>query len=179
MTLKTSPETFYQQISVKDYAGVFAAPDNSIALIKKELGPEKLRAFLVLVIVDLVEFFSVSNSMNNQQIIQTADLIAEEYYYMKPEDFKLCFNKAKKGKLGTGQVYNRIDGAVIFKWLEEYAQERADQATNQYLVKHDEIKGQIHMERKSEIKQIADKEKEFHEVRLDQFKKEQSHAQKT
>jgi len=47
-----------------------------------------------------------------------------EFYWLKPEDFKLCFNNAKTGKYG--QLYNRLDGSVIFEWLNNYQNERAE-----------------------------------------------------
>ena len=71
-------------------------------------------------------FFNVGKIMNDNQAAQTADLIIEEYYFLKPDDFKLCFNRAKKGLYG--KVYDRIDGAVILEWLGRYEKERGSMA---------------------------------------------------
>ena len=60
----------------------------------------KLRAFMVNIIIDLVMFFNVGKTMKDTQAAQTADLIIEEFYFFKPDDFKLCFNRAKKGLYG-------------------------------------------------------------------------------
>ena len=57
--------------------------------------------------------------MSAVQVAQTADLVIEEFYYLKPDDFKLCFTQAKKGIYG--KLYDRID---------RYDQDRCIQAEN-------------------------------------------------
>jgi len=66
--------------------------------------------------------------MNDIQAAQTADLIIDEYYFFKPDDFKLCFTRAKKGLYG--KVYDRIDGQIIFDWLNSYCKDRLNEAEN-------------------------------------------------
>ena len=61
--------------------------------------------------------------MKHEQIVTTAELILNDYWALKPEDLKLCFDNAKKGKYG--KIYDRIDGQIIFEWLELYLEERA------------------------------------------------------
>mgnify|MGYP000522076099 CR=1 FL=1 len=90
--------------------------------MNKEFGETHLRVFMVKVLNDLVDFFSVGKSMGAVQVAQTVDLIIDEYYFLKPDDFKLCFNRAKKGLYG--KVYDRIDGQVILEWLGLYVKER-------------------------------------------------------
>jgi hypothetical protein len=46
----------------------------------------------------------------------------EDYAVLKPDDFVLFFNRAKKGNYG--KAYDRMDGMVIFEWLEMFMQER-------------------------------------------------------
>ncbi len=96
----------------------------AIAAIRRDHGPVVAKAFLVIALVDLIDFFNVTNTFTDQQINATADLIMQEFYWLKPEDFKLCFNNAKLGRYG--QTYNRLDGAVIFEWLNTYQSERAE-----------------------------------------------------
>lgn len=110
---------------------VFKSPSCSIAVMNKEFGEIKLRAFLSLVIVDVAMFFSVGKMMNDTQAAQTVDLIIEEFYFFKPDDFKLCFNRAKRGVYG--KVYDRIDGQVIFEWLNTYRNERCTEAQQQII----------------------------------------------
>lgn len=98
--------------------------ERSLAAISKQHGEGTVKAFLVLAIGDLLEFFSVGNTMGDQQIVQTVVFILEDHRHLTIEDFKVFFNNCKKGLYGT--TYNRIDGQVILEWLGKYENERAD-----------------------------------------------------
>lgn len=120
--LENWPMLYYKALHPKTVNDVFQSPSCSIAVMNKNFGETKLRAFMAKIIIDVVMFFNVGKIMNDNQAAQTADLIIEEYYFLKPDDFKLCFNRAKKGLYG--KVYDRIDGAVILEWLGRYEKER-------------------------------------------------------
>ncbi|HAH35142.1 MAG TPA: hypothetical protein DCL81_00870 [Algoriphagus sp.] len=61
--------------------------------------------------------------MTEDQAIDTAYLLLEKYPYESFEDFVIMFRNAKMGKYG--ELYNRLDGQIIFKWMEEYMEEKA------------------------------------------------------
>ena len=75
---------------------------------------------------EVTEFFPVPEKMSQRQIGLTVDLILEDYYFLKPEDIRLCFRNAMKGYYG--RVYNRIDGQIILSWLKQYSDERLETA---------------------------------------------------
>lgn len=100
----------------------FSAQTQSIARIKKEMGDLMINAFLTLALTELVESFNIGKTMNQQQIVFTVEAIKTDYYFLKPEELKYCFNNAKKGKYGV--MYDRIDCAVICDWIEKYLEER-------------------------------------------------------
>lgn len=81
--------------------------------------------------------------MKAEQILQTADLIVDDYAILKIDDFKLCFDRAKKGRYG--EVY-RIDGQVIFKWLNQYFDDRLTEAENLSYRQHQEHKKDLIIE---------------------------------
>ena len=118
----TLPMPYYNSLRPKTVNDVFDSPSCSIAVMNKEFGETHLRGFMVKVLNDLIDFFNVGKSIGAVQVAQTVDLIIDEYYFFKPDDFKLCFNRAKKGLYG--KVYDRIDGAVILEWLGRYEKER-------------------------------------------------------
>lgn len=93
--------------------------------------------------------------MNDQQIKQTSQLIISEYWFLKPEDFKLCFNQAKKGHYG--KVFDRIDGMVIMEWLNQYCQQRTEVADDINFQKHDQIKYQTEIENRDRESAAAEK----------------------
>jgi len=78
--------------------------------------------------------------MNAVQIARAADLILEKFYYFKIEDFKLCFENAKMGFYG--QVFGRIDLQILFGWLTQYENERADAAELITQGEHNEIRSE-------------------------------------
>ena len=46
----------------------------------------------------------------------------EEYYYLRVDEFKVCFRMAMKGEFGP--VYNRIDGQIFFEWIRKFFSKR-------------------------------------------------------
>lgn len=122
-----------QSLTVRGLNDIVASESSAVALMPVM----ESKTVLVFLINDISEFLNIKDTLNPNQIVATVDLILEEYGYMKPEDFKLCFNQAKKGFYG--QVYNRIDGQVILSWLKEYAIERIE-----YFEQHNSRKAQNH-----------------------------------
>ncbi len=89
-------------------------------------GEQPLQAILVIILTDVIKFFNVGKTMGQEQIVQTIRLITEDFYYFNIEDFKLCFNNAKRGLYG--KIYDRIDGNIIYEWLQKYSEERVKTA---------------------------------------------------
>lgn len=102
-----------------------------LALVKKEQGQGIVYSFLIDIITDVVDYFNVGKSMGAMQIAQTAELVFQEYYFLRPDDFKLCFNNAKKGLYG--KLFDRLDGGIIMEWLTTYSEQREEFM----LMKHD------------------------------------------
>ena len=118
----------------KKIEDVFLSVEPSIATVIKKLGETKARAAVVYLLADALEFFNASETISDTQVATTADLIIEEYPYMKLDDLKLCFKNAMKMKYS--KIYNRIDGQVIMSWLKEYNKERCTIADNQSWNEH-------------------------------------------
>lgn len=76
--------------------------------------------------------------MNDLQLAETAKLLLQEYYFLKIEDLRICFDRMKLGHYG--QTYDRIDGNVILGALKVYTEERINVAENLTLESHKELK---------------------------------------
>lgn len=98
----------------------------ALATVTMELGENHVRAIVVILLSEVVDFFNASNTMNDSQVAVTTDLIIEEYPYFKIDDLKLAFRNAMKGRYG--EIYNRLDGSVIMGWLKQYNRERSTRA---------------------------------------------------
>lgn len=108
------------------------------SVLKKELGDEKTKAFLVLILTDVITFFNVGKTMNQTQVVQVVNLLQKTYFYLKPSELKYCFERAKLGVYG--KLFDRIDGAIIFDWVECYLQERLGVIIEQNEHKHEKFK---------------------------------------
>lgn len=97
-----------------------------------------VQATLVEAIFDLNDYFNISNRMTDAQTIDVVRLIMEKFNYFKLADFKLCFKNAKTGLYG--KVYNRIDGLIIFEWLNLYASERIQVAETASIARDNALK---------------------------------------
>lgn len=124
--LKTLPLPYYQAMKPKTIDDVFSSPTCSIAKFKAEVGETKARALVVYILADVVQNLNVGKTMNDLQIARTADLILDEFFYLKPEDFKLCFDRALMGKYGV--AFDRLDTQIVFSWLYKYCGDRAEKA---------------------------------------------------
>lgn len=100
-------------------------------------------ALINLLIVDVVTFLNLGKSMSAQQVLATAKLILKDKSTknLKPDDFKICFENAKKGYYGRS--FDRVDGQIVFEWLNAYMVERMDV--------HENLAQQLHDERKKGI----------------------------
>lgn len=135
MTMLTNPESALQGmvgLTVKD-----AIYSNTPSIFKLSLfSKQKAEDLLMILIDDVVSFLNVGKTMDAPQAIETCKLILSdpETKNLKPEDFKICFNNAKKGIYG--KQYDRVDGQVIFEWLRDYMAERMDLHESLAMLKH-------------------------------------------
>ena len=67
--------------------------------------------------------------MNENQIYETAQMILDSYPYFTLADINLIFKKAKKGDFG--QIYDRLDGQIIFSWFTKYNSLRCSESEEQ------------------------------------------------
>lgn len=114
----------YSQATVgKNEISVFTSQAPSLSVLKFTdiVG---LKAALTLLISEVGDFINISDkyNMGDAQIVATVNMIIEEYGYFKIDDFKVCFDRAMRGKYG--KTFNRLDGMVIMEWLEKYDAER-------------------------------------------------------
>lgn len=99
----------------------------SFALVIASEGNDKLAvAMLVKMINEVIKHFNIGKTMDDAQVMNTSRFILGEYSMLKLDHFAWCFDRAKKGKYGI--VYDRIDGHVIFEWIEKFLHEFYEEA---------------------------------------------------
>ena len=90
--------------------------------IKNEKGQQAAVGVLVAMMDSCQQYFNLQQPMQPMQLALTAELIMEDYYYLRVEELQLCFRMAMKGEFGP--LYNRIDGQVFFEWIKKYLTKR-------------------------------------------------------
>jgi hypothetical protein len=108
--------------SIKDLPAVIASNHESLAAIKKTYGENLPLAIIKVWLVNLNDFLNISRKMNEVQITETAELIFDEFHYLKTSDLALIFQRIKTGFYG--QFYESIDGMKIMDMFFKYGQER-------------------------------------------------------
>lgn len=98
---------------------------STLVTLKKQHGEAVAAAILVKIVAQLIAFFNVGKSMNDMQLAETVKLIMQQYYFLKLEDLKLCFDGMKCGKyIDGGRLFDRLDGQIILLALQQYTEER-------------------------------------------------------
>jgi hypothetical protein len=125
--LLTQPSKYYAQLPSTTLKEVINSPSPSLVGISKLVGTNgkiAIKAIILLALTELADFFNVGKNLSQAQLSLTADLIIERFYYFKLEDIKLCFHRA----MANEQVFDRLDGNIIMRWLREYDKSRTELA---------------------------------------------------
>jgi hypothetical protein len=93
-----------------------------LVTIKTEKGQQAAINVMIAMMDACQQYFNLQQPMNAQQLSLTAELIMEEYYYLRVDELQICFRMAMKGEFGP--LYNRIDGQVFFEWIKKYMTKR-------------------------------------------------------
>lgn len=167
-----SPEQYWMQLQKKNEVEVFNEPGITLAVMKREFGEKGdmvVTAFLGVIVAELVEAFNVGKTMDGMQVAFAVNGIKEDYWFVKIEQLKCCFDMAKKGKYGT--MYDRIDAAVIFGWIDSFLDQQVSIAQEERnKVNKMQNQGAIHPDVLKKI--LPEKEKKFLEDQKDLTLKE-------
>jgi hypothetical protein len=92
--------------------------------LEAKYGKDDLATVIAYQIMQTAAFFNLGNNIREDQALETAYLILEKYPAETLQDFTLVFKNAKTGRYG--ELYNRLDGQTIFKWIEAYLEQKAE-----------------------------------------------------
>jgi len=94
----------------------------TFAELRKNKSQQATIAVMVAMMDSCQQYFNLQQPMNAQQLALTAELMLEDYYYLRVDELQVCFRMAMKGEFGP--VYNRIDGQVFFEWIKKFMGKR-------------------------------------------------------
>lgn len=96
---------------------------------------------LLLLINDLRLFFQVDNMISTDGIKGLVPMIVSEYPGLSLEEITVCFAQAKKGYYG--EVYNRLDGQIILKWIRLYYADKIERVKLKQQSQHSQSKADV------------------------------------
>lgn len=76
---------------------------------------------LKLLVTNLALYFHTTQVVSKSMIEEIATRILYRFAGLSIEDVALCFHKVQNGDYGD--VFNRLDGGVVMKWLQKYEAE--------------------------------------------------------
>lgn len=97
----------------------------SVGKLKAVYGDTKIKALLVDMLADFIEFINVGKTFNGSQLAQTVQMVQQYFPHFNLADLKLFFDKMKLGHYGS--FYDRMDGQLILEKMEEYNQDRMNE----------------------------------------------------
>ena len=112
-----------QTLELTSVEQILKSDSPSFNLIRNQPNGEAIsQAMISKLLIDFITFLNIGKTMSEVQIVETVKLIIEDYSALKPDDFVLFFSRAKRGYYG--KIYDRMDGQIIFEWLEQFMFER-------------------------------------------------------
>lgn len=135
--LQTMPKEYYKTLAVRNFDDVFNGVSPSLATCRRQFGENGLiatQAIMTIIIKDLISSFNVGQTMNDEQVADLINEIIDCYYWLKIEDFRFCFNNAKRGVYDKAVF--RLDANVILTWLDKYTSDRLNAAESTQISQH-------------------------------------------
>jgi hypothetical protein len=115
----TKPISLIDCRTVRD---VLKSGQPQVSALVREHGAQIVQGLIELQILRVVENVNVGKYMTPNQMKFAAELIAEKFWYLKLEDFVVCF---KNGIVGQyGKDYDRVDVTTLCSWINAYEVER-------------------------------------------------------
>ena len=129
------PQSMMQRLdNVKSLPDVWKAKTPSLARMRKQYGERLPVDYLTLWILAINDMVNVGNKMTAFQMEYTAKLVFKENPLLTIADIKFVFDRAVSGSFG--ELYNRLDSAMICTWFRKHWVERLEAAEQHSQEKH-------------------------------------------
>ena len=90
---------------------------------KRQHGEKFIILYLASWITNLNDFLNIRSKMTPAQIMETADLIYQDNFYLNIADLRLIFKNIKSGKY---PLFESLDGMKLMSIFQAYANERQE-----------------------------------------------------
>lgn len=133
---RLSPGKSYASLPANQtHAEIFSSDNPTLSQISRHIGKEQAGIIVAIAIESVNRLFRADRRMDPEDIVIVADRVVRQYWYLKPDDIKKCFE-------GRRPKQFVLEGDSFLSWLAEYDLQRdracEDDAANQ---KAEEEKG--------------------------------------
>lgn len=115
---------FCVDLQVRTIDDVLGAPTPQLSSLKRGDDKSVPLSILIELIAEVRQNLNVGKNMNNAQVVKAAQMLYDAYWWYKPEDFKLCFQKLIAGEYG--KQYDVLDVQVLLQACRQYDLERVE-----------------------------------------------------
>ena len=126
MTEKKSLTTYKAELikSVKEQVNEAKTAYDLVRLDNVIVVDNSNKNIIAEMLLELNEFSNVSRKMNENQIVETVNMLLNEYPKLSLQEYQAFFNKIRAGKFG--QLYESLDGIKIMAFMEEFYHDMLD-----------------------------------------------------
>lgn len=94
-----------------------------------EKGESEVEKIIMVLLINLNNYFNITNGLTASQIAEIAVQIYEECkQVLTIEEIVYIFKKKKY----ESELFNRLDGNIIFKWIDEHIAKRGDERYSEH-----------------------------------------------
>lgn len=111
----------YSHRGIVDYEKIFT-DGTQMSVVKRVGGEEETTRMLSYLINDVASAFNTYTMMSGAQIVDLAEEMMEELWWIKLEELVIFFNNIKKGYYV--KIHSRFDAAIIWECWNMYAEQR-------------------------------------------------------
>lgn len=134
MNVYNKTTTKYNFNAIKTVKDSMTNPAPSLALMRKT-NEELAKNIVKLMLAKLARSFNLTRNIEPGQIVELAETIMQDFYYLKLSEVFYVLKQAKYGKYG--KIYERIDEPTILGWFTTHDEERTALAVEKSMLEHD------------------------------------------
>jgi len=111
---------------------------------EKAFGATEAAQLICEMIISQARYFNLVATISIPQAFDLAEMILQDYSLLTVEDLAMMFREAKMMKDGYEKPYQRMDGRLVFSWLNTYLAERNNELDRMYENEKKELHNQAY-----------------------------------
>jgi hypothetical protein len=125
---------------IKEQVSRVKTPYDLVRLNDIVIATNENKFIVAEMLLELNEFSNVVRKMNESQIVETVNMLLNQYPRLSIQEYQVFFNMIKAGKFG--QLYESLDGIKIMAFMEEFYKDMVNSYNEFKEESHQQIKMQ-------------------------------------